>query len=683
MASVSSLDKDLRNSRLGKYTPQAANEARGWIEEALGEQIANGDLLGALKDGVALCRYGIRFEMLISVLMHTFRLVNLVSDRPGIRYKQSSMPFVQMENISHFLRACQSPPINLQPHDVFQTVDLYEAKDPAQVLQCIGAFSRKAHALQPVKFASAIGGKGKAAVLTPQSTGGYSASSGKYPRARDVSNTSDSNSTTSSLPSWGTRGKMSPTRSSGSNSSTPVNGTFPNSSSGGVSSWSKKTDEVATTPAWNIHQYGYMGGASQGNQGITFGGRRQITTPAPKIPSLAEKERKRREDEAEFQRLQVLAEEAEHKRRVEREAEEERDRIDEEQRWLEEARQQKERGKKAAEEEKRKWEEEERKWKEEEEARIREEKEAELRIEKERQRKRVASDTRLKGQFLSQYQAEQRQLPPTPSDEDPQRTAERNRVKELELELEKAKERERQYERERQERLRSTHTQQHHDLETHDIALHLKEKYLQNDSPSKARPLPTAPSHSHQNSDESWRADEREYLRHEWANHHTDPTPSEPSPPPQPARPLPIPQASTPTPPHRTHSPPLPSLPARPLPDPKTYTPPFSSKPTSNPITHSPSKPASSSLLSREMELDRLRQQEWEEAQKATKAAAASAVGGSANADMAGTRPGEGAWDVNQYGYLGGDSQNRVGPGLGGGRRQIIGPRVEVKKGGA
>lgn len=63
MASVSSLDKDLRNMRLGKYTPQAANEVRTWIEESLGERLAAGDLLDALKDGSALCKYGMRFHM--------------------------------------------------------------------------------------------------------------------------------------------------------------------------------------------------------------------------------------------------------------------------------------------------------------------------------------------------------------------------------------------------------------------------------------------------------------------------------------------------------------------------------------------------------------------------------------------------------------------------------------------
>ena len=59
MASVTSLDKDLRRLRLEKYTPDSANEARTWIENVLGEKLGSGDLLDALKDGVALCKYAI------------------------------------------------------------------------------------------------------------------------------------------------------------------------------------------------------------------------------------------------------------------------------------------------------------------------------------------------------------------------------------------------------------------------------------------------------------------------------------------------------------------------------------------------------------------------------------------------------------------------------------------------
>ncbi|KAL2156442.1 hypothetical protein VTH82DRAFT_1187 [Thermothelomyces myriococcoides] len=121
MASVTSLDKDLRKLRQEKYTPAAANEVRQWIEQTLGEKLPDGDLLEALKDGVALCK-----------------LVNLVLDPPGVKFKKSPMPFVQMENISHFLRACQGPPLNLQQHDMFLTVDLYEQKRPGTGLTVSG-----------------------------------------------------------------------------------------------------------------------------------------------------------------------------------------------------------------------------------------------------------------------------------------------------------------------------------------------------------------------------------------------------------------------------------------------------------------------------------------------------------------------------------------------------------------
>jgi transgelin len=56
MASVSSLDKDLRSMRLSRYTPQAAKEVKDWIEEVLREKLPATDLLDGLKDGVALCK---------------------------------------------------------------------------------------------------------------------------------------------------------------------------------------------------------------------------------------------------------------------------------------------------------------------------------------------------------------------------------------------------------------------------------------------------------------------------------------------------------------------------------------------------------------------------------------------------------------------------------------------------
>jgi hypothetical protein len=44
---------------MDRYTPKAANEVRSWIEGVLGDRLAAGDLLDALKDGTALCRYDV------------------------------------------------------------------------------------------------------------------------------------------------------------------------------------------------------------------------------------------------------------------------------------------------------------------------------------------------------------------------------------------------------------------------------------------------------------------------------------------------------------------------------------------------------------------------------------------------------------------------------------------------
>ncbi|KAK4232047.1 hypothetical protein QBC38DRAFT_540970 [Podospora fimiseda] len=421
MASVTSLDGDLRKLRLEKYTPAAANEAKQWIESILNERLPAGDLLDALKDGVALCK-----------------LVNLIVGPPGVKFKKSAMPFVQMENISHFLRASQGPPLNLQQHDMFLTVDLFEKKDPAQVLQCIGAFSRAANNVNPDSFPTAMGPKSKP-VLSPQATG-YNSGYNTPPGIRGRGN-SNASSTASSLAPKSIAIPPSTTSSSvsdrwGAKSPTPTPASANGRLSPGVSTWSKREHEGATSPAWNIAQYGYLGGATQGNLGIVYGGRRQITSAGPYVPSLAEKEKKRKE---EAERLQREKEEEEKRKQAEREAEEERARLEEERRWEEETKRIKEEERKKLEEEKRRWEEEERQWKIAEERRRKEEEEAEARLQNARSHK---SDNKLRGQYLSQYQSEQE-------------ASDKERIRQLEMELEKARQREAEYERERQSRSRA------------------------------------------------------------------------------------------------------------------------------------------------------------------------------------------------------------------------------------
>ncbi|KAM0715102.1 hypothetical protein Q7P37_009567 [Cladosporium fusiforme] len=725
MPSVTSLDADMRNLRMSKFTPQAADEARTWIEETLGHPLPSGDLLQALKDGVALCE-----------------LANLALPPPGVKFKKSQMPFIQMENISQFLKACELPPLNMHPHDRFLTVDLYESKDPAQVLQCIGAFSRQAHAVDPSTFKSTIGPKKAGAPVTPSGTGTISSSSGpgsirQSPYGRPTGSTKPS----AAMPSSGRA--LSPALSGGSNNSQNAGpGSLSGKPSGPVSSWSSRAAEGATAPAWNIAQYGYMGGASQGNQGISFGARRQITSQSPTVPSFAEKERKRKEKEDEEARSRQQAEETENKRRAEREAEEERVKAEEERQWEEETQRHREEERRRVEDQKRQWAEQERRWQRDDEERKKEDAEIKHLMEKSESPAKPAtpSSSILRGQSLADYQREQGALG---GDTDGRvETPEGRRVRELEKQLEEARERERQYQAEREDRMRSG-------------------KDWSRPSTAQAERPPSAQSVPQ--SEASWTGDERELLRGQWQAHQDRSTatgatrPSESRATPSfPSRPLPQPQSArnvepmaadesdkepeedtVPSLPTRSSQPlqisesnnSLPqydpaSAPAsspmgsssRPLPSPQPkdyepYSPPRQRQTRTESFlsANPPPKPAgprisstaeagdtaleqaadrdrrlasqqktnaggwaSKSLLEREMERERERQKEWEREQKEVAERKKDPTQGA----------GEGqSWDVNQYGYTGGDNLNRgssSGSGIAmGGRRQIIGPRPQ------
>lgn len=590
------------------------------------------------------------------------------------------MPFVQMENISIFLRACQAPPLNLHQHDVFLTVDLFEQKDPAQVLQCLGAFSRAANAADPATFPTTMGPRSRLGGVSPQATGPASPKALRNRGASIASNASSAHG--SSRPVLPHRtgdsvsGRWSPSRSpTRSHVKSPSNGGSPSR----VSTWRRRDQESVTSPAWNIAQYGYMGGASQGNLGISFGGRRQITGAGPQVPSLAEKERLRREEE---ERQRQEAEEEERRCRAEAEAEEEQARREEERRWEEET----ERQRRKAEEEQRQWEEQERQWQQTEQKRRQEEQEAQARLEEERRHVRSRSDNRLRGQFLSQYKTEQEDADDSPS----------GQVRELEKALELARQREAEYERERGQRPSRP-------------ARAVSEKVA-------SRPPPPVKSSSRVKTRiESWSRNQREVLQTQWeqeqeqkaaqeaqsAEEADDAQPDAESPVAAP-RPLPDPTAGA-GPKSRSST-----AGSRPLPDPANYGSPAMPQsragrfvsaghtPASQPTAPQPQPTypreldapaerdgedrrrvqgqskakagawASKSLLEREMEMERQRQREWEEAQKETAKAVRSGDGGGV----------DGRWDVGQWsGYTGGDGQNRGAQGIGAGRRQIVGPR--------
>ncbi|CAI5709657.1 unnamed protein product [Hyaloperonospora brassicae] len=127
------------NSVADSIGPTAEQEAQAWIEAVLGEKFlaSFGD---SLKDGVMLCT-----------------VMNKI--KPGLipRIQTSATPFKQMENVSNFVRACRS--IGVAEFDLFETVDLYNQTNLAQVAQCIHALGRTIQKTMPAYDGPRLGVK--------------------------------------------------------------------------------------------------------------------------------------------------------------------------------------------------------------------------------------------------------------------------------------------------------------------------------------------------------------------------------------------------------------------------------------------------------------------------------------------------------------------------------------------
>ncbi|KAG0207542.1 Muscle-specific protein 20 [Mortierella sp. NVP41] len=118
------IDREIAAKLASKYDVGREVEARQWIETVVGEPFPFAEFQPSLKDGVILCK-------LMNVLIPGF-----------VKIKSSKMPFVQMENISRFLQGCEK--LGCPKHDLFQTIDLYENKNPGQVVDAIWSLSRHA-----------------------------------------------------------------------------------------------------------------------------------------------------------------------------------------------------------------------------------------------------------------------------------------------------------------------------------------------------------------------------------------------------------------------------------------------------------------------------------------------------------------------------------------------------------
>ncbi|KAJ3192080.1 Transgelin [Irineochytrium annulatum] len=121
------LDRDLQDKQAAKYDPQREKEAKEWIESVLNEPLPSDNFHEALKNGVVLCK-----------------LIGALSPSNAVKYNTSNLAFKQMENISNFLVAAEK--VGVKKAELFQTVDLYEAKNMVQVIDFIYALSRNASA---------------------------------------------------------------------------------------------------------------------------------------------------------------------------------------------------------------------------------------------------------------------------------------------------------------------------------------------------------------------------------------------------------------------------------------------------------------------------------------------------------------------------------------------------------
>merc|ERR1711988_1031790 len=100
-------------------------EAQAFVEQVTGEPFAHPeDFQASLKDGVLLCK-----------------LFNSLHPGSIPKISSSKMPFMQMENIDSYIKACES--VGIPSHYNFMTVDLYEGKNLEQVALNIVTLKRE------------------------------------------------------------------------------------------------------------------------------------------------------------------------------------------------------------------------------------------------------------------------------------------------------------------------------------------------------------------------------------------------------------------------------------------------------------------------------------------------------------------------------------------------------------
>merc|ERR1711973_908117 len=103
--------------------PEQEKEIMDWIGAVMGEPLPEGDFAEVLKNGVVLCK-----------------LMNKIQPESVKKFKEKGPAFLLMENVQAFLAAAKK--YGVPDEEVFQTPDLFEARNIPQVTLCIYALAR-------------------------------------------------------------------------------------------------------------------------------------------------------------------------------------------------------------------------------------------------------------------------------------------------------------------------------------------------------------------------------------------------------------------------------------------------------------------------------------------------------------------------------------------------------------
>ncbi|KAF2072131.1 hypothetical protein CYY_006550 [Polysphondylium violaceum] len=115
-------------------------EIKAWIQKLLNSDLSetsphlpnSSPLSHHLRSGVILC------QVINSIRPNTIKKINL-----------TPTPFLQMENIAHFLQACEN--LGVDKKDLFHSLDLYEMKNMKSVVATIYSLARSTHKIDDLR----------------------------------------------------------------------------------------------------------------------------------------------------------------------------------------------------------------------------------------------------------------------------------------------------------------------------------------------------------------------------------------------------------------------------------------------------------------------------------------------------------------------------------------------------